>query len=77
MSLDNKNGDKSAMQCLAEQASRTLLKNRECLVAAFFRAFPNVDPTKVKLVSQCKDGKHYFWIEFPRPAGKGLRRWTK
>lgn len=66
---------KSPMEQLAEQASKILLQNRECLVAYFFRRFPNVDPTTVRLVSQIKDGRHYFWLEFPRPKGTGIRRW--
>lgn len=66
---------RSAMEQLAEKAAQVLLKNRECLVAAFFRRFPDIDPSSVRLVSQIKDGRHYFWVEFPRPKGKGLRKW--
>lgn len=66
---------RSAMEQLAEKAAKVLLQNRECLVAVFFRRFPNIDPTSVRLVSQIKDGRHYFWVEFPRPKGKDLRRW--
>jgi hypothetical protein len=67
---------KSPHELLAETAARTLLRNRECLVAVFFRKFPQVDPSTVTLVSQMRDGRHYFWIEFPRPNGKGTRTWT-
>lgn len=66
---------KSPLEALAQEAAKTLLQNRSCLVATFFRKFPGVNPASVRLVSQIKDGRHYCWVEFPRPNGKGLRRW--
>lgn len=55
---------RTPLTVLKDNASRILLRNKECMVAKLFREHPEIDPFDVRLCSRSTaDGKIVFWVE--------------
>lgn len=65
------NTPRGPMEVIKDNHMRILLRNKETLIAAFFRKHPNIDPARVRMCTRhTVDGKTVMWIEVGKATGE-------